>query len=149
MAFNYAKEKLRFEEEWVQLRKTYQAAGMSTEQIQSLYDFDWAQFLSRYKDERRAIHWQDESIGNAVLTNRLRTLCVAFDEDDFIGRYAWVESLNDSTLAQKLKRLPTADLELLTLYALEQYSQKEIAVIMGCTQANISKKITRLKKYLK
>lgn len=39
MGFYYAKEKKNFELQWKSLRKQYEAAGMSQEAIQAMYEF--------------------------------------------------------------------------------------------------------------
>ena len=44
MGFNYAIEKAKFEREWTQLRVEYEKAGMSTEKINILHDYDWENF---------------------------------------------------------------------------------------------------------
>jgi hypothetical protein len=41
MGFNYGLEKRRFTEEWKKLYHEYKAAGMSEEDIQDIYAFDW------------------------------------------------------------------------------------------------------------
>lgn len=47
MGFNYAKEKEKFDCSWAVLRQQYEAAGMSLDAINELYDFDWNWFKSR------------------------------------------------------------------------------------------------------
>ena len=59
-----------------------------------------------------------------------------------------VEEIEDAQLLNKLRRLSRADLELLTLL-MEGYKQPQIAQLQGCSQSNISQKITRIEKLLK
>ena len=56
MGFNYAIEKAKFEREWTQLRVEYEKAGMSTEKINILHDYDWENFK---KERIYAIHTQE------------------------------------------------------------------------------------------
>jgi len=77
------------------------------------------------------------------------SLTVTFDESDFGGYLSWIETLDTPDLAARLKRLKADDLELLTQFAIEGYSQSEIARLMGCSQQNVSLKITRIRTFLK
>jgi RNA polymerase sigma factor (sigma-70 family) len=64
-------------------------------------------------------------------------------------RYWWVKEIDDPALARRLKALPEADFELLTLYVFDGFGQAEIAGKLGVSQAAVSKKLTRLKNFLK
>ena len=44
--------------------------------------------------------------------------------------------------------LSQADLELLTLLVIDELPQKQIAVMLSCSQQNISKRIQKIKKFL-
>ena len=44
MGFNYGLEKKNFDSQWAMTRKQYEDAGMSSEAIQAMYDFDWSVF---------------------------------------------------------------------------------------------------------
>ena len=56
MGFNYAIEKAKFEREWTLLRVEYEKAGMSTEKIDIMHDYDWENFK---KERIYAIHTQE------------------------------------------------------------------------------------------
>lgn len=155
MRFHYAIEKRLFDRLWARKRKEYEAAGLSEQAIQELYCFDWEWFLSR---RRYANHTQPlpaEQIsgemdeGQSSLVNKFSSLMTQLDESQIGGRYGWVESVEDRLLYDKLRRLSRSDLELLTLLVIEGYTQPQLAEHMGCSQANISKKLTRIKKFLK
>ena len=60
-----------------------------------------------------------------------------------------LEAVNDSVLAGKLKALSAPDLELLTLIAIDGFSQADVARKMDCARNTISKKIARIKRFLK
>ena len=42
MGFNYGLEKKNFDSQWAVTRKQYEDAGMSSEAIQAMYDYDWS-----------------------------------------------------------------------------------------------------------
>ncbi len=155
MAFYYAKEKREFDREWEQLRREYEAAGMAEENIQALYDFDWQWFCSRrrFMDHTQSLPPEtidgENSQAQSSLIRKFASFSVSMDESQLGGRYGWVEEIEDSKLLDKLRKLSQADLELLTLIAIEGYSQPEIGLIMDCSQSNISQKITRIKNFLK
>ena len=44
MGFNYGLEKKNFDSQWAVTRKQYEEAGMSSEAIQAMYDYDWSVF---------------------------------------------------------------------------------------------------------
>lgn len=155
MAFYYAKEKREFEREWEKLRGEYEAAGMPQKDIDALYAFDLEWFNSR----RRFIGHTQELPGEAMggedgkerssLIRKFASFSVCLDESLMGGRFGWVDEIEDARLADKLRGLSAEDLELLTLLAIEGYSQTEAARIKGCSQNAISKKYLRIKKVLK
>jgi DNA-directed RNA polymerase specialized sigma24 family protein len=73
----------------------------------------------------------------------------AFDEYQSGNRYAWIDTIDIPVLAVKLKVLPPDDLELLTLIVMDGYKQAEIARLRGCSKNAVSKKIIRIKRFLK
>ena len=44
MGFNYGLEKKNFDRQWAMLRNQYEDAGMSSEAIQAMYEYDWSVF---------------------------------------------------------------------------------------------------------
>jgi DNA-directed RNA polymerase specialized sigma24 family protein len=116
-------------------------------------DFDWEFFLS---ERRYRMHTQplpaeciteNDEDSMSGLFKKFDSLKVTFSESDFSGRYSWVDAIEDDAVADKLKNLKLVDLELLTLIVIDDLTQEEIALLQGCTQGNISLKLTRLKKY--
>ena len=153
MGFNYALEKKKFDTHWALKKKTYRKAGMAAADIQLMKDFDWEFFLS---ERRFRMHTQplpaeciteNDEDSMSGLFKKFDSLKVTFSESDFSGRYSWVDAIEDDAVADKLKNLKLVDLELLTLIVIDDLTQEEIALLQGCTQGNISLKLTRLKKY--
>lgn len=154
MGFNYGKERRKFEAEWTKLREQYRKVGFPEKDIAAMYAFDLEIFRQQRRFEnhnqplpREEIHADDPDT-QTLLFARFDSLTAFFDEGDFAGRFAWIESISDPRLTYRLKQLKHSDLELLTLFAIEGYSQTEIAKLHGCSQKNISLKITRIKKFL-
>lgn len=154
MGFNYAKEKKKFDEEWKKLRTEYEQAGMSQLVICEIYDYDWREFCSRrvYSDHNQQLpdtYFEIEPGHKcSSLYRRYPALSMTFDETDFEGRYAWIDSIDNPQIAGKLKKLSQQDLEILTLLAIEGYSQRELAAQMGCSQNAISKRVKKIRALL-
>ena len=155
MGFHYAKEKAKFDHEWVKLRKEYEQAGMSRSAIEEIYAYDWNCFCAQRIYENRTQQLPDPYISGdeqseySTLLKRFPALSTTFEERDFPGRYAWVDAIEDTDLFRKLRSLSESDLELLTLIVILGYSEAEIARKQGCSRNTISKKFIRIKKILK
>lgn len=155
MGFYYAKERAKFEHEWEHFYEECHTAGMNEEDIQTLYEFDLDWFHSRRRFIEHTQPFPDLLISDenpAVKNNLYRKfpeLSTTFDESNFSGRFAWIDCIEDEQMVTKIKKLSQADLTLLTMVSQEGKSQREIAAIQGCSQPTVSKKIRRIKKYLK
>lgn len=154
MAFYYAKEKREFDREWEQLRREYEAAGMSEQDIQALYDFDWQWFCRRRRFINHTQSLPAETIDGedkrtqSSLNRKFTLFSIPFDESQLGGRYGWVEQIEDTQLLDKLRKLSIDDLELLTLIAIEGYSQSELARMGFEKQYKLSRQMSRIKKFL-
>lgn len=155
MGFNYAKEKIKFNEAWKKLQQEYEAAGMASKDIEAMRTYDWEEFCSRRTFENHTQPLPDTYLSGdsqdvqSSLFKKFSSLSTSFDAEDFLGRYTWIDAISNADLCAKLVLLPAKDLELLTLYAIEGHTQMEIASLLGRDQSVISRKINRLKKFLK
>lgn len=95
--------------------------------------------------------YYDESTGNPkpFRLGKDEAISTYFDESDFPGRYAWIETIDNPILSERLKQLQIIDLELLTYVVLEGHSQKELAQKWNCSQRAVSKRFQKIKKFLK
>ncbi len=133
MAYNYAREKRKFDAEWKRKALWYRKEGMSEEDIEAMYRFDLAQFNRdrAYESRRRP----------------LETACGSYTSSpDFLD---WVDQVENPSLSRKLKNLPVKDKELLTLYIMQGFSQTDIAHMRGVGQPVISRQLERIFSYLK
>ena len=155
MSFNNALEKKRFEKEWRKIREEYEAAGMCEECIRKMYEFDWEYHLSnrRYREHtqplnEKALEGEDDGM-SPLLEKFLDSFSCGMDMADGGSRDWWVEEIEEKRLAVRLKALPAASLELITLFAVEGYTQTEIAQLQDTKRQNICNKIRRIKKILR
>lgn len=159
MGFNNGLERKKFEASWARMRMEYAAAGMSAATIEQMYEFDLAVFNS---DRRFAEHTQgipdqkfdddgDEAgdDNSALLKKFPEAFSVQAHSTDTARRGSWVDEIEDEKIAAALRQLSPEDIELLTLYAFEGYTVIEIASMKGIAHQNVSKKIRRIKKFLK
>lgn len=156
MKWNDGKERAMFKMEQTKLREEYLKQGMTEEQISAMYEYD----LKVYRGRRvEAIHTQvldfaaiegdDADEGQNPLYEKFAdklSVNANFSDD---SRYGWTESIDNPNLASAIDKLPAKDLELLTQLVSDGLSQTEIAANFGVKKAAISRKISRLKIFLK
>ena len=155
MGFYYAKEKKNFELQWKSLRKQYEAAGMSQEAIQAMYEYD----RSVFNGERAYLnHAQDiamPSFDNTaesyspLLKKYQDSISVTESHHETKSRFSWIGKIENEELLSALENLSDADLKLLTLYVYEGYTVTEISKVLGVSQPTISIKIKRITNFLK
>lgn len=155
MGFYYAKEKKNFELQWKSLRKQYEAAGMSQEAIQAMYEYD----RSVFNGERGYLnHTQDiamPSFDNTpesyspLLKKYQDSISVTESYHETKSRFSWIGKIENEELLSALENLSDADLKLLTLYVYEGYTVTEISKVLGVSQPTISIKIKRITNFLK
>lgn len=134
MAYNYAREKRRFDAEWKRKALWYRKEGMSEEDIEAMHSFDLAQFNRdrAYESRRRP----------------LETACGSCYVQEPIERYSWIDEVSDPQLAGRLKKLSRRDIELLKLLVIDGHSQAEAASILGIAQQTVSVRFNKIKKLL-
>ena len=133
MQFNNGKERLAFEKEWEEKRKFYSEQGMSESAIDELYEFDLAVHNSdrRFKEHNSYI----EEIPELEIPNNSMEL------DKYGSRHWWVNELNNPRLAYTVSHLSKLDIEILTMYAMERYSENEISKRLNVSQTGVSYRI--------
>ena len=134
MAYNYAREKRKFDAEWKRKALWYRKEGMSEEDIEEMHSFDLAQFNRdrAYESRRRP----------------LETACGSCYVQKSAERFSWIDEVSDPRLADRLHELSEADLELLTLIAIDGKTYRDVAQMLSCSHQNISRHIARIRKIL-
>lgn len=156
MSWNNGYERAKFEAKQKKQAKEYRKLGMSEEQIKAMYEFDLEQFKS---DRRFYMHTQafdpidfdekeDDDEKLSIFEKFADVLTTSIDDSSEKSRYWWVEEIDNPLLSIKLKKLSKEDLELLTKYVFDGYTQKDLSDIYGINQKNISKKIKRITNFL-
>ena len=151
MEWNNGKERALFEKEQAKLRKEYLEAGMTEEQIQSMYVYDRNYLNLRQREARHTQRLNitafdeddvDDETKNPFLKKFLHNLSVE-DKHFENERFGWIEQIKAKGLSQAIKSLPDKDKELLTFLIVDGLNQKDIAEKFGVSQQSISKKIKK------
>ena len=149
MGYNYAYERAKFEAEWKKKEEWYRSEGMSEEAIQEMRELDWDEF----KGNRIYMLHNQEMPADGILelmSHQTHGAYAAVNISELVdqlpGRYDWIERLDNPELVHIIRTLTPEDIELLTMYAINGYSEKNIASIYSCSQQNIAKKLVKIKK---
>ena len=154
MAWNNGLERKRFDEEQERLAAEYRAAGMTEEQIKQMHQFDLKVFNStrRFFEHNQQIPdniFGTDDEGLCPLNDKfLEAMSVTIEQSEAKSRYWWIEEIEDPELAKELKQLSPEDIEIITLFAYEHYTQDEIANLLGVNQSTICRRLDSKKKIL-
>ena len=145
MGFNYAIEKAKFEREWTQLRVEYEKAGMSNEKIKKerIYAIHTQEFREAQYDNGNS--QEDKS----PLFKKFLSAISRWDNYAASTSTGWIEDITDERLAARLKELSQEDLELLTQFIIQGFTQSDLEQMGYGKQYKISRRISRLKNFLK
>ena len=155
MGFNYGLEKKNFDSQWAMTRKQYEDAGMSSEAIQAMYDFDWSVFnanrsYQNHTQEMAAPSFEQSEESYSPLMNKYQEAVSVTDTyHETKSRFSWIGEIENEQLLTALETLKTEDLEIITMYAYEGYDITEISKVYGVSRPTISIKIKRITKFLK
>ena len=152
MGYNYGRERRKFEIDFAKRRLEYAKAGMSESAIGEIYKFDLDVFNKNrtYATRNQSMlpdnfDEQDDAPDKLTVINK----SIAYEQEFiFLSRYGWTDEIENPMLAKNIKKLSVADLELITL-VMDGYTQREIAKMRSVSQKAISKKIVRIKNFLK
>lgn len=152
MSFNYRNAQKKFEKDWNRIRKEYMDAGMAEDAIEAMYQFDWDVLM---RQQRTFIYHnqlidefevnEEEAIERTALELEISEKIV-HEEWMFSD---WKEEVQEEALYRALQELNESDMELITLYAIEGFSLTEIAKKYHVTEQAISKRMIRIKNFLK
>ena len=136
-------------------RKQYEDAGMSSEAIQAMYDYDWSVFnanrsYQNHTQEMAAPSFKQSEESYSPLMNKYQEAVSVTDTyHETKSRFAWIGEIENEQLLTALETLKTEDLEIITMYAYEGYDITEISKVYGVSRPTISIKIKRITKFLK
>lgn len=158
MKYRYivSKERYEFFKEQEKLAREYREAGMTEEQIEAMFEYDY-ELMKKDRVFKQHNDFIDfGAVENGVseepgfpLGDYLERFSRSLEDFAVRDRFGWIEDVEDPDLYAGLRKLPMQDVELITMYAIEGFSMTEIAKIRGNSPQAVSKKIRKLKKFLK
>ena len=155
MGFNYGLEKKNFDSQWAVTRKQYEDAGMSSEAIQAMYDYDWSVFnanrsYQNHTQEMAAPSFEQSEESYSPLMDKYReAISVTDTYHETKSRFTWIGEIENERLLSALENLSEDDLKLLTLYAYEGYNESKISKVFNISQPAIHKRIMKISIFLK
>ena len=155
MGFNYGLEKKNFDSQWDVIRKQYENAGMSSEAIQAMYDYDWSVFNANrsYQNHTQEIaapsFEQSEESYSPLMNKYQEAISVTDHYCETNSRFAWIGKIENERLLAALESLSELDLKILTLYVYAGYTESEIASALESKRITIHKRIERMTMLLK
>ena len=155
MGFNYGLEKKNFDSQWAVTRKQYEDAGMSSEAIQAMYDYDWSVFnanrsYQNHTQEMVAPSFEQSEESYSPLMNKYQEAVSVTDTyRETKSRFAWIGEIENERLLAALESLSELDLKILTLYVYSGYTESEIASALESKRITIHKRIERMTMFLK
>mgnify|MGYP002676083685 CR=1 FL=1 len=155
MGFNYGLEKKNFDSQWAVTRKQYEDAGMSSEAIRAMYDYDWSVFnanrsYQNHTQEMAAPSFEQSEESYSPLMNKYQEAVSVTDHyRETKSRFTWIGEIENERLLSALENLSEDDLKLLTLYAYEGYNESEISKVFNVSQPAIHKRIMKISIFLK
>ena len=138
MSWNDSVQRNKFNKEQKTQEDSYRKKGMSDMQINAMKEFDQAE----YKSDRRFFSH------TIPLDDNERFTVNEFDENAH-SRYWWIEEIDDPVLACRIKTLSHVEIEILTMFVYEGYTQSDIGRRLGISQQAVAKRIKRIKKDLR
>ena len=155
MGFNYGLEKKNFDSQWAVIRKQYENAGMSSEAIQAMYDYDWSVFnatraYQNHTQEIAAPSFEQSEESYSPLMNKYQEAISVTDHYcETKSCFTWIGEIENERLLAALENLSELDLKILTLYVYVGYTESEIAGELGGSKIAIHKRIEKITKLLK
>lgn len=154
MGINFAYERKKFSETQQKLRREYEAAGMSDEQILELYEYDLHQFnrdIAFYRHTQPLVdesEYDFEEEGRNTLLMKFSETLTVTQKPSECRKYWWLDEIESTTLLQNLQRLTEDELELIHKIAFCDYTQKDLSKESGKSPSAICQKLKTIRKKL-
>ena len=155
MGINFAHERKNFSEAQQKLRKEYEAAGMTQEQILAMYEYDLHQFnrdIAFYRHTQPLVDESEndfEEEGRNTLLRKNAEALTVIQKPTEDTKFWWLDEIEAATLLRNLKHLTEEELELINKIAFCDYTQKELSDECGKSPAAICLKLKTIRKKLK
>ena len=136
MEINLGYERRKFYKEQEKLRKQYEEAGMTPEQIQAMYEFDLHQFNRDIAYYRHTQPLEDYLIEAVAVEQQP-------DED---RKFWWLDEIEDEELLEDLRRLSEDELEIIDKLAFYDYTQEMVSEELCISASAVCQRLKKIKK---
>jgi len=139
MHFNDGYERKKFIKEHEKMRKEYREAGMTDEEIDEifLYDWDW------YKEQR------NYCLHNRYIAENEEFESTSIEDAIYLRADNWHQAIENVNLYLAIMNLNDEQRLIIWLYAFEGLTQQEIGEFFGISRSAIQKRITVIRKRIK
>ena len=137
MAYNYGREKYKWNCMKNKEEKLLRELGVSETVIEELRDYDWQMF----KKERTYYHWN-------LSEEELLQHQVNLRERPLENMQQFLDDLDNQELYRALSSLDEITLQII-FYRVQKYSYQEIEILTGIKESTLSVRMSRLRKKLK
>ena len=139
MRYNHRKAEIIFEREWSKEKERFIAAGMTDEQINSIYEYERKVFNSERRYYENTVSIEDDDLISRI--RQTETVLIS-------GRLFWLDEIS-SDACKRLIMLPSEHIEAFTMYIYDGYTQKQISSFLQKSQSSISRWIDKITEILK
>ena len=158
--YNHGLAEKQFKADWKRQKAEYRKAGMSETAIAQMFEYEREVF----KSERRYLEhyddaeflWEESSDDSNEEAKKAKmrekyidVISVSMSETEDESSIAWVKEIEREDLFKVISSLNKEELELLTLFAMDDLAIAEIARQKGVAKQTIWKKIDRIKEKFK
>lgn len=135
MKWNNRRQRAQFLRKQAKLKEQYIALSMTNEEIQTMYDFDLAEFNCKRREAEHTYRLNDVDLDS--VTVELESVTTS--------RYAWIDEIENERVIAAIKSMPRDYIEILTEIVIDGLSQAEIARNHNVGRNAIANKINRIK----
>ena len=139
MHFNDGYERKKFIKEHEKMRKEYRKAGMSDDEIDEIFLYDW----DRYKEQR------NYCLHNRYIEEYEEFESISTEEAFYLRAENWHQAIENVNLYLGIMSLNDEQRYIIWLYAFEGLTQKEIASYLGISRSAVRNRLKVIRKTIK
>ena len=136
MHFNDGYERKKLIKEHEKMRKEYREAGMSDEEIDEIFLYDW----DRYKEQR------NYCLHNRYIAENEEFESTGIEEKIYLQADNWHQAIENVNLYLAIMNLNDEQRLIIWLYAFEGLSQQEIGELFSISRSSVRDRLAVIRK---
>ena len=152
MAIHRGNVRRNFMKTQQKLRRQYEEAGMTEEQINALYEYDLGQMN---RDIAFAMHTiplqsvvENSESSDTSYNRKLAEAFAVQQTPSMTSRFWWLDEIDNPALVAGLMKMSVAELTLIDCLAFSDLTQHETSELLGITQGRVSQQMSVIRKKL-